>query len=156
MPATVIHATRASELCGWRGAPFTTHILSGMAASSQELALRYLLELSSDIRIALLLGADGKLVAAAPHAGPDRVAALAGELSSEAGAMFGAGGDPVEIDAVCEGGIVFLIRSADGAMVCLTHRSVLPALIFYDMHAILNDLERAANAEARRVGASER
>ena len=106
--------------------------------------------------MALLLDPDGRLVAAAPHAGPDRIVALAGELSSEAGAMFGAGGDPVEVDAVCEGGMLFLIRSADGAMVCVTDRSVLPALIFYDMHAILTDLERAANAEARRVSAGKR
>jgi hypothetical protein len=127
-----------------------------MAASSQELALRYLLELSSDIRVALLLDQNGGLIAAAPHPGPDRLAALAGELSREAEAMFGAAGEPVELDAVCEGGTLFLIRSADGAMVCLTDRSVLPALIFYDMHAILSDLERAAHAEARRVGAVER
>jgi hypothetical protein len=41
-------------------------------------------------------------------------------------------------------------------MVCLTDRSVLPGLIFYDMHAVLTDLDRAAGAEARRVGAAER
>jgi hypothetical protein len=127
-----------------------------MAASSQELALRYLLELSSDIRVALLLDPDGGLIAAAPQPAPDRLAALAGELSREVGALFGGSGDQVEIDAVCEGGTLFLIRSVEGAMVCLTDRSVLPALIFYDMHAILTDLERAAQAEARRVGVAER
>jgi len=57
---------------------------------------------------------------------------------------------------VCEGGTLFLIRYAEGAMVCLTDRSVLPGLIFYDMHAVLTDLDRAASAEARRVGAAER
>jgi hypothetical protein len=70
--------------------------------------------------------------------------------------LFQAEGDPVEIDATCEGGSLFLIRSVDGAMVCLTDRSVLPPLIFYDMHAVLADLERAAGAEARRVGVAER
>ena len=127
-----------------------------MAASSQELALRYLLELSSDIRMALLLDPMGALVAAAPQPPPGRVAELAGELSREAGAFFGRAGDPIEIDASCEGGTLFLIRSGEGAMVCLTGRSVLPGLIFYDMHAVLTDLERAASAEARRVGAAER
>ena len=156
IPATVIQAARASELCGWSGAPFRTHILSRMAASSQELALRYLLELSSDIRMALLLDPAGALVAAAPQPPPGRVAELAGELSREAGALFRHAGDPVEIDASCEGGTLFLIRSEEGAMVCLTGRSVLPGLIFYDMHAVLTDLERAAGAEARRVGAAER
>jgi hypothetical protein len=127
-----------------------------MAASSQELALRYLLELSSDIRMALLLDRDDVLVAAAPQPPPGRLAELAGELSREAGALFDAGGEPVEIDAVCEGGTLFLIRHAEGAMVCITDRSVLAGLIFYDMHAVLNDLDRAAGAEARRVGAAER
>ena len=45
---------------------------------------------------------------------------------------------------MCEGGTLFLIRYAEGAMVCLTDRSVLPGLIFYDMHAVLTDLDRAA------------
>lgn len=130
--------------------------MSKMAATSQELALRYLLELSSDIRMGLLLDRDGGLVAAAPQPAPSRVAELAGELSREAGELFGGGGESVEIDALCEGGTLFLIRSAEGAMVCITDRSVLPGLIFYDMHAILSDLDRAAGAEARRVGAGER
>lgn len=127
-----------------------------MAATSQELALRYLLELSSDIRMAVLLDRDDALVAAAPQPPPGRLAELAGELSREAGALFDSEGEPVEIDAVCEGGTLFLIRYAEGAMVCLTDRSVLPGLIFYDMHAVLTDLDRAASAEARRVGAAER
>src|SRR2546421_10712976 len=96
IPATVIHAARPSELCGWSGAPFRTHILSRMAASSQELALRYLLELSSDIRLALLLDRDGGLVAAAPQPPPGRLAEFAGEFSREAGSLFGSGGEPVE------------------------------------------------------------
>jgi hypothetical protein len=127
-----------------------------MTANSQELALRYLLELSSDIRLALLLDREGGLVAAAPQPPPGRLAELAGELSREAGARFAEGGEDVELDALCEGGTLFLIRFAEGAMVCLTDRSVLPGLIFYDMHAILTDLDRAASAEARRVGASPR
>ena len=56
-----------------------------MALTAQELALRYLLELSSDIRAAVLLDATGKLLAAAPRPSPERMAALAGELSREAG-----------------------------------------------------------------------
>src|SRR2546425_2412171 len=104
IPATVIHAARPSELCGWSGAPFRTHILSRMTASSQELALGYLLELSSDIRMALLLDPAGDVVAAAPQSPPGRTAELAGELSREVGGLFGHAGAPVEIDALCEGG----------------------------------------------------
>jgi hypothetical protein len=123
-----------------------------MAATSQELALRYLLELSSDIRLALLLDTDGALVAAAPEAPPGRLAGLATEFSQEVGSLYGSDDEDVEVDAVCDGGALFLIRFGEGAMVCLTDRSVLPGLIFYDMHAVLTDLDRAARAEARRAG----
>jgi predicted regulator of Ras-like GTPase activity (Roadblock/LC7/MglB family) len=123
-----------------------------MAATSHELALRYLLELSSDIHLAMLLDPDGGVIAAAPQAPPDRLSKLAAELGREAGTLFGGAGEPVEIDAACDGGAVFLIHTGEGSMVCLTDRSVLPGLIFYDMHAVLMDIDRAAGAEARRVG----
>ena len=35
-------------------------------------------------------------------------------------------------------------------MACTTNRSVNAGLIFYDMHAVLRDIERAAAAEAQR------
>ena len=105
--------------------------------------------------MALLLDPDGEVVAAAPQPASQRLAELAGQLTQDAVDQFG-NADPVEIDAVCEGGTLFLIRSADSAMVCVTDRAVLPPLIFYDMHAILTDLERAASAEARRVASAER
>jgi hypothetical protein len=155
IPATVIHAARASGLCS-EGAPFTTHILSAIAATSHQLALQYLLELSSDIRLGLFLDSGGGVIAAAPEAPGARLSELARQLAAEAGARFGDGGEPVEIDAVCEGGSVFLIHSDAGSMVCLTDRSVLHPLIFYDMHAVLTDIDRAAVAEARRVGVGER
>jgi hypothetical protein len=127
-----------------------------MAATSHQLALQYLLELSSDIRLALFLDPGGAVVAAAPGAPGPRLEELASQLAAEAGALFGSDGEPVEIDAACEGGSVFLIHTGDGSMVCLTDRSVLHALIFYDMHAVLKDIDRAAVAEARRVGMAER
>jgi hypothetical protein len=127
-----------------------------MAATSHQLALRYLLELSSDIRLALFLDPGGAVIASVPEAPGPRLQELAGQLAAEAGTLFGADTEPVEIDAACEGGSVFLIHSAEGSMVCLTDRSVLHALIFYDMHAVLKDIDRAAVAEARRVGVAER
>jgi hypothetical protein len=127
-----------------------------MAATSHQLALQYLLELSSDIRLALFLDSEPRVIAAAPASPGSRLEELAGQLAAEAGTLFGAGGEAVEIDAVCDGGSVFLVQSAEGSMICLTDRSVLHALIFYDMHAVLADIERAAGAEARRVEAAGR
>jgi hypothetical protein len=125
-----------------------------MAATSHQLALQYLLELSGDIRLALFLDSEGRVIAAAPGPPGPRLEELSGQLAGEAAALFGRGGDPVEIDAACEGGSVFLVHAEEGSMICLTDRSVLHALIFYDMHAVLADIERAAGAEARRVGAA--
>jgi hypothetical protein len=122
-----------------------------MAPTSHELALGYLLELSSDIRLALLWDREGGLLASAPVGSGERLAELAAELVRETEVGFPGGDEPdLELDAGCAGGAVFLIRNGDMTMLSVTERAVLPGLIFYDMHAVLRDLERAADAEARR------
>jgi hypothetical protein len=128
--------------------------VSSVAPSSHELALRYLLELSSDIRMALLWDAGGELLASAPAEGRETLAGLGIELVRAAETSFPRGDAPeLELDAACDDGVVFLIRNAEMTMVCVTARAVLPGLIFYDMHAVLRDLKRAAEAEGRRRGA---
>jgi hypothetical protein len=129
-----------------------------VAVTAHDLALRYLLELSADIRGALLTDRDGALLGSAgtlPVADLDRVAARlaaeAGNLSASAGVA--AGRAAVEIDVLAETGALFVLGEGDRVMVCVTNRSVHPGLIFYDMHAVLRDLDRAAAAEERREGA---
>jgi hypothetical protein len=120
--------------------------------TSHDLALQYLLQLSSDIRVALLWDHEGELLAAAPG-GADlagRLADLAWALARESEASFRAGESTLELDVGCEGGTVFLLRDQRTTLVCVTERSVLPGLIFYDMHAVLGDLDRAAAAEGRK------
>jgi hypothetical protein len=125
-----------------------------VAPSSQDLALRYLLELSADIRLGLLWDRRGELLGSAPGA-PERLVQLGGELAREAASSFPNGDESAfELDVSCDGGAVFLIRDGGMTMLCLTERSVLPGLIFYDMHAVLRDLDRAADAEGRRRGAA--
>jgi hypothetical protein len=122
-----------------------------MAATTQELALRYLLELSVDIHAAALVDADGSLIAAAPDSFGGRATKLARELVAEVRGLAPAGAEAVEIDVSVEDGAVFVIHEEGQSMVCVTGRSVLPGLIFHDMHAVLGDVERAAAQEARRV-----
>jgi hypothetical protein len=126
-------------------------ILSSMAATTQELALRYLLELSVDIHAAALVDRDGSLIASAPDSFGGRAAGLARELAGEARAFGPQGAGAVEIDVSVEDGSVFIICGPEHSMICVTGRSVLPGLIFHDMHAVLNDLDRAAAQEARRT-----
>ena len=121
-----------------------------MAATTQELALRYLLELSVDIHAAALVDAQGTVVAAAPDSFGGRARGLARELAGEARRMAPPQGNIVEIDVSVEDGAAFVISEEQRSMVCVTGRSVLPGLIFHDMHAVLKDLERAAAQEALR------
>ena len=129
-----------------------------MSTSAHHLALRYLLELSTDIRGALLLDRDGAVLASAGHLGTADVAA-AGRRVAAAMQRLSANGDTangrprrdsVEIDVFAGDGALFLLAEADLVMTCVTNRTVHPGLIFYDMHAVLRDLDRAAAAEAMR------
>jgi hypothetical protein len=122
-----------------------------MAATTQELALRYLLELSVDIHAAALVDGDGTVVAAAPDGFGGHARGLSRELAGEARDMRPSGDGTVEIDVSVEDGAAFVICEEHQSMVCVTGRSVLPGLIFHDMHAVLKDLERAAAQEASRI-----
>ena len=127
-------------------------------AHVHDLALRYLLELSADIRGALLLDRDGELLASAGHLPPATStavgAATRGQRARAVAERSGSGGDraapAVEVDVLADRGAMFLLGEADLVMACVTNRNVNPGLIFYDMHAVLRDLERAAAAEALR------
>jgi hypothetical protein len=128
-------------------------------ASANDLAVRYLLELSTDIRGALLLDRAGELLARAGQLASDDLASVGQRLADSARALSqngrpGAAGDgeqvAIEIDVLATGGAMFLLGEADLMMACVTNRNVHPGLIFYDMHAVLRDLERAAAAESLR------
>jgi hypothetical protein len=123
-------------------------------ASANDLAVRYLLELSSDIRGALLLDREGKLLASAGdlprqdlEAVARRLAEAAHGLSQNGSSGSSHGPLTVEVDVLATAGAMFILGEEDLVMACVTNRNVHPGLIFYDMHAVLRDLERAAAAE---------
>jgi hypothetical protein len=119
-----------------------------MEAMTHGLALRYLLELSTDIRLALLLDAEGQVIAAAPETPDDRITRIGGELAREAAALSADGqATPVELDATVDGGAVFVVRDRGQTLLCVTGRFALPGLILHDMRTVLDDLHRAASAE---------
>jgi hypothetical protein len=128
-------------------------------ASANELAVRYLLELSTDIRGALLLDRTGRLLASAGQLAADDLGGAGQRLADSARALSQNGSSSadgnrdqvaIEIDVLSSGGAMFLLGEADLMMACVTNRNVHPGLIFYDMHAVLRDLERAAAAESLR------
>src|SRR5439155_9238852 len=115
-----------------------------MEAATQELALRYLLELSTDIRLAVLLDQAGALVAGAPDRPNETIQRLGAELISEARAIAPDEGDPIEIDVAVDGGAIFFVREEGLALLCLTGPFALPGLILHAMRIVLNDLRRGA------------
>jgi hypothetical protein len=130
-------------------------MLTRMAASAHHLALRYLLELSADIRGALLLKPDGELLASAGRLPSEDLAATARRIVHETKTLGADGDRSVEVDVFAARGAMFVLLEAGQVMVCTTNRAVNPGLIFYDMHAVLRDLDRAAAAERQREAAIE-
>jgi hypothetical protein len=123
-----------------------------MPATAHDLALRYLLELSADIRAALLTDRGGSLLAAAGSLPSDELAERARRIVAEVDLLAPAG-ETVEVDVFATRGALFVLAEPVHVMVCTTNRSVNPGLIFYDMHAVLRDIDRAAAAEERREAA---
>jgi hypothetical protein len=125
-------------------------MLTRMAATAHDLALRYLLELSADIRGALLMDRDGELLASAGMLPSDELAETGRRIAREVGALAPGDSEAVEVDVFATRGALFVLAEAQHVMACTTSRTVNPGLIFYDMHAVLRDIDRAAAAEERR------
>jgi hypothetical protein len=125
-------------------------MLTRMAPTAHDLALRYLLELSADIHGALLMDREGGLVASAGLLPLEERAETGQRIVRELSALALGGRDTVEVDVFAGRGALFVLAEDAHVMVCTTNRSVNPGLIFYDMHAVLRDIDRAAAAEERR------
>jgi hypothetical protein len=143
MPVTVIHAIRARGM-----AP----ILSSMAANANELALRYLLQLSSDIAAAMLFTEDGELLATAPDLSGEP-AAPARDLMRATLELRNGQEEAIELDALCERDSVFVLASHGLAMVCVASRLALPGIVLHEMRSVLSDLARGSEPVAREAGA---
>jgi hypothetical protein len=105
-----------------------------------ELALRYLDELSTDIRAAVLIDPSGELAAASPGAPGEKLRERTLRLVSQAddAAPFDHG--VTQIEATTVGGSVFAVRSEGWTIAVVTGRFALPSLMFYDLRSVLGDL----------------
>lgn len=115
------------------------------------LALRYLDELSTDIRAAVLLDSAGHLAAAhaAGDATPDpKLGELAGRLfehadkAAEASHAFE--GPVIQLEVTTGEGTVFAVRAEGWRIAVVAGRFALPSLMFYDLTAVLSDLGKRA------------
>jgi predicted regulator of Ras-like GTPase activity (Roadblock/LC7/MglB family) len=116
-----------------------------------ELALRYLDELSTDIRAAVLLDGTGRVAAAHAAEGDapaERLGELAGRLfeqADEAAAAAPAFEGPVaQLEVTTADGAVFAVRAEGWTIAVVAGRFALPSLMFYDLGAVLSDLGKRA------------
>jgi hypothetical protein len=100
-----------------------------------------LVELSPDVRAAVLIDAAGALVAASEEE-PERaeeLASLVRELVAELDAA--ADGPPQQVEAQVDGGAVFLSRDTRYVFGAVTRRAALASLMLYDQRELLSALE---------------
>ena len=97
-------------------------------AATPAQALDRLAELSGDIRAAVVLDSGGRRLA-----GSRAVGAPAAELLAAA--------DADELEVAVERGLVFAVRGRRHAIAAVCNRSVLPALMRYDLRAVLAEVE---------------
>ncbi|HEX2398082.1 MAG TPA: hypothetical protein VHI73_08080 [Solirubrobacteraceae bacterium] len=97
-------------------------------ALSPEQALQRLLEMSADVRQGVVLDRRGRRLAGSR--------ALAGPARELLDAV-----DAPEIEVGTGRGGVFAVRSNGAAIAVVTQRSVLPALMLYDLRVVLGEME---------------
>lgn len=110
------------------------------AAQTPELALRYLGELSTDIRAAVILDPAGALVAASEddEARAGRMRELVGELFERAGEHA------CQVEVTSTDGGVFAVREHGWTIAVVTGRFALPSLTFFDLRSVASDLKARA------------
>ncbi len=119
-------------------------------------ALADLTEISSQVETAVVLDADGALVAStlASDDAAQTLAAAARELLAEAGSLsIGAGRDLTQLEVALREGSVFVVRVGARTVAATTAPSPTSALVLYDLRACLRALaesERSKPAKPRR------
>lgn len=113
------------------------------ALTAPDEAAERLVEMSADVRAAVLVDPAGGLVGAsgADRTRARRIAALAHDLLGVADA---ASGPNEQIEAQTGAGAVFAVRNARYTLACVTRRLALPALVLYDMRQTLLGLGEEA------------
>lgn len=120
----------------------TGAILATVAAPSltPELALRYLGEMSTDIKASVLLDSAGLPAAASEEGEAGRkLGELAAELFQQAGAADDE--EVTQIEVSTGDGAVYAVREGHWSVAVVTGRFALPSLMFYDLRTVLGELE---------------
>jgi hypothetical protein len=101
------------------------------------------IELARDARAAVVLDSAGEL-AGSSESDDERSAELA-ELAKELVEAVDAAapdGPPEQVEAQVDGGAVYVVRRPDWTLAAVTRRQALSSLMFYDLRAVLSELDR--------------
>ena len=114
-------------------------------------ALRELTELSSQIESAVVLGADGSMLAST-HEDPARAAALASSTLELVGAAFELNAKPQEVTRVeveLEDGAVFVVREGGRTIGAVTGPKPTSGLVVYDLRTCVQAIDTAEPKKRR-------
>ena len=105
-----------------------------------EQAIADLMEISSQVEAAVLVGPSGAALAASvPPGGASRIAAAAARLLD--GASSAAGGRaPAQLEAATRAGSVFVVRDGDRILAATTGPDPTAGLVLYDLRTCLRQL----------------
>jgi hypothetical protein len=101
-------------------------------------APKRLMELSEDVRAAVLLDRSGEAAGCTEPARTEPLSQAARDLVRAVDRVAEA--PTAELEAQVAGGGVYLVRSADWTFVVVARRSALSSLMLYDMRAVLTEL----------------
>ena len=116
-------------------------------------ALHELTELSSQIEFAVVLGADGSLLAST-HDDPARSAALASATLELVGAAFELNAQPQEVTRVeveLEDGALFVLRDGGRTIAATTGPQPTSGLVVYDLRTCLQGIEEPEQKKKKRA-----
>jgi len=114
-------------------------------------ALRELTELSSQIESAVVLGADGSVLAST-HEDPARAAALASSTLGLIGAAFELNTQPQEVTRVeveLEDGALFVLRDGGRTIAATTGPDPTSGLVVYDLRTCLQSVAEPEQKKKR-------
>ena len=118
-------------------------------------ALADLTELSSQVEAAVVVDADGTVLAATGESG-ERLAPVGSDLLEAAEEDFGGRRSLTKLEVALRGGSIFVLR--EGGLVLVARTSAGPAsgLVLYDLGSCLQSIEPPASAKKRRPRAKQK
>ena len=115
-------------------------------------ALRELMELSSQITAAIVVDAEGNVLATAPD-DPSASAALAASMPRLVGAAADLrtdGSDVTRVEVELEEGAVFVVREGDVTVGATTGPKPTSGLVIYDLRTCAQSIQQAEQPKKRR------